>query len=251
MTREHFFPEWLIDYAEVHRRGIDWLGRKGVHPGKATVPLCGECNNLFGTILEGPVSQIFRALDDNQPISDFDAELLVRWMWKFEGLQFFCFAEPEQVYTRKFCLRDRVTKPEPFAEVRDKMMLALATSHANDPGRGDWPMGLDTPAGEDAITMSGVFKRVSIITSFALFDELIPDLYGKYKFGPIPTDRTAPVFSPPCSFPFSRGATDMAQFIGEQLSVAHAEFGRRMTSARRGAFPQIIPVRKRVELPPT
>jgi hypothetical protein len=68
----------LIEYGDVSRRGIEWLGRKGINPGNATVPLCSECNNLFSTVLEGPVSPIFRTLDNDQPISDFNAELLVR-----------------------------------------------------------------------------------------------------------------------------------------------------------------------------
>jgi hypothetical protein len=232
------------------RRGIEWLGRKRINPGNATVPLCSECNNLFGTVLEGPVSRIFRTLDNNQPISDLDAELLVRWMWKFEGLQFHVFAEPEEAYTTKYSLRDRATKPDAFAEVRKDMMLALAMSHANDPGRGDWPMGLDTPVGGDAITMSGVFRRVAIISSLAQFDDLIPSVYGKYKFGRTPADRTAPVFLPPCSFLFSRGATDLTQEVGAALSYAHAEWGR---SIKEGGVARsaIIPVRHRVELPPT
>jgi hypothetical protein len=250
MTHEHFFPKWLIEYADVTRRGIEWLGREAVSPDKATVPLCSECNNLFGTVLEGPVSRIFRALDNDQPISDLDAELLVRWMWKFEGLQFHVFAKPEDHYTQKYSLRDRVTKPHAFAEARADMMLAIATSHANDPGRGDWPLGLDTPVGENALTMSGVFRRVAIITSLERFDELITPVYGKYKFGQIPVNRTVPVFSPPRSFLFSKGATNLTQGVGALLSAAHDEWGR--TIMERGIGPSaIIPIRNRVELPPT
>jgi hypothetical protein len=250
-TQEHFFPKWLIKYADVHREGISWLGKKGLNPDKATVPLCDECNNLFGTILEGPVSTIFRALDAEQPISDHDAELLVRWMWKFEGLQWFLYAQPEQVYSLKYSLRDRVTRPEPFAEIRQNLLLAVATCHANDPGFEDWPLGIDTPPGEDAITMSGVFKRIAIITSLADFTDQIPDVYGKYIFGSVPADRTEPMFSPPRSFPFAKGAIETTKITAARLSVAHTELGKAVRERGPGASLQIFPVRKRVELPPT
>lgn len=251
MTQEHFFPKWLTEHADVHREGISWLGMEGVSPDKATIPLCDECNNLFGTVLEGPVSAVFRVLDAEQPISDEQAELLVRWMWKFEGLQWYMHAQPEHVYTQKYCLRDRVTRSEPFAEIRQRLLLAIATCHANDPGFDDWPLGLDTPPGENAITMSGVFKRVAIITSLADFADQIPDVYGKYMFGPVPADRTKPVFSPPCSFPFAKGAIETTKMTAAKLSVAHAELSEAMRERGPGLSPQIIPVRKRVELPPT
>jgi hypothetical protein len=82
-------------------------------------------------------------------------------------------------------------------------------------------MGLDTPVGEDAITMSGVFRQVAIISSLAQFDDLIPSVYGKYKFGRTPADRTAP----------TRGATDLTQEVGVALSYAHAEWGRTIKEA--------------------
>jgi hypothetical protein len=132
MTQEHFFPAWLIAHADVRRDGIDWIERSGVDPSKAMIPLCDECNNAFGTILEGPVSAIFRAIDAGQAISDLDAELLVRWTWKFEGLQWHMFASPEHLYTETYSLRDRITTPRAFDEIRTRMLLAMATCHAND-----------------------------------------------------------------------------------------------------------------------
>jgi hypothetical protein len=251
MTQEHFFPKWLIEYAEVHREGISWLGKDDVSADSATVPLCDECNNLFGTLIEGPVSKLFRTLDADQPISDYDAELLVRWMWKFEGFQWAIYARPEEAYSHKYRLRDRVTQPEPFAEIREHMVLALATLRANDPGFEDWPLGIDTPPGEDAITMSGVFRRVAIITSLTQFADEIPDTFGKYLFGKPPPDRHVPVFSPPCSFPFAKGAIELTQSTATRLSVLHTQFGREARQSSTGNSNPIIPVRYRVELPPT
>ena len=64
MTKEHFFPQWLIDRAEVHHEGITWLDGQTIDPDKATIPLCSTCNETFGTILEGPVAEIFRQLGE-------------------------------------------------------------------------------------------------------------------------------------------------------------------------------------------
>ena len=95
MTKEHFFPRWLIESAQVHHEGITWLDGQTVDPDKATIPLCRACNEAFGTTLEGPVAEIFRQLEQGASISEEEAEVLVRWLWKFEGLQWTagpCFA---------------------------------------------------------------------------------------------------------------------------------------------------------------
>jgi hypothetical protein len=253
MSREHFFPRWLIEHADVRTDGIDWLGKSRVAPEQATLPLCADCNNAFANNLEGPVSAIFRALDAGEPISDLDAELLVRWMWKFEGLHWSLYAGPAARYTDKWTLLERVTKPDAFRQIRERLVLALATCNANDPGFSDWPLGVDTPPGDDAITMSGVFKRVAIITSLVDFVDDIPDTFGKYVFGEAPPDRNAKVFSPPCSFIVAEGAIAATKVTAARLAERHLSFGQEMRArmANEHDVPAIMPVRFRVELPPT
>src|SRR5262245_9695115 len=79
----------------------------------ATLPLCEECNNDFGVQLERPVSLIFEALEAGEGITDKEAELLVRWLWKFEGM--FWSAEnhthPELLYSDRWTLKERVLGP--------------------------------------------------------------------------------------------------------------------------------------------
>jgi hypothetical protein len=250
ITREHFFPGWLIEHADVRRDGIDWLGKRGVAPEKATVPLCEECNNAFANVLEGPVSSILRAIDAGEALSDLDAELVVRWMWKFEGLQWALYAASDRRYTEKWSLCDRITKPHAFADIRTRLLLAMATCYANDPGVEDWPLGLDTPPGDDAITMSGVFRRVAIITSLIDFANEIPDVFGKYMFGSVPADRHAKVFLPPCSFLTANGAIATTKATALRLSSAHQRLGRELREQAGTHFSEIVPVRYRVELPP-
>lgn len=83
ITREHFWPQWLI--AQARPLSVRWRDKR-VKPKSATVALCADCNAAFGRELESPVAKIFSDLQSGLGVSDFEAELLVRWLWKFEGL---------------------------------------------------------------------------------------------------------------------------------------------------------------------
>jgi hypothetical protein len=251
MTQEHFFPNWLIEFAGVRHEGIRWLeGKRNVDPKSATIPLCDECNNAFGVTLEGPVSSIFRSLRAGNAISDEDAELLARWLWKFEGSQWGLHAHqmPGARYTERYTLRERVTSHEAFAEIRPRLLLAVATCHANDPGFKDWPLGLDPPPGEDAIHMSGVFGEIALITTLAEFAHAIPDVFGKYEFGPLPADRNAPAFLPPCAFLTANGAIQTTVEVAQRLCELHGNLAQQKN--RPPAAKIIMPPRRRIELPP-
>ncbi|MDH2342734.1 hypothetical protein [Bradyrhizobium sp. SSUT77] len=248
MTKEHFFPQWLIECAKVHHEGITWLDGQTVDPDKATIPLCAHCNETFGTSLEGPVAEVFRQLEQGAALSENEAELLVRWLWKFEGLQWAAATnKPEGLYTRRYTLRERAAEANAFNEVRADMLLAVALTHSNDPDFNDWPMGLDTPPSENALTMSGVFGRVALICSLAEFADEIPDVYGKYRFDAPVGGRDTKLFLPPMSFPLSKGAIDTTREVGLRLALLHDEWGRRGWLRRDRAV--IIPARPRVELP--
>ena len=126
-------------------------------------------------------------------------------------------------------------------------MLAVALTRNNDPTHRDWPMGLDTPPSENALTMSGVFGRIALICSLAHFANDIPDVYGKFRFGAPVTDRANKVFLPPMSFIYAGGAINMTREVGVRLAILHDEWGRRgWLRKERGV---IIPSRPRVELP--
>ncbi|MDO9560913.1 MAG: hypothetical protein Q7J60_04770 [Bradyrhizobium sp.] len=186
-------------------------------------------------------------MEQGASISEDEAELLVRWLWKFEGLQWAVMTNrPEGLYTRRYTLRDRVATPDAFNEVRADMVLAVALTRNNDPAHRDWPMGLDTPPSENALTMSGVFGRIALICSLAHFADDIPSVYGKFHFGAPASDRANKVFLPPMSFIYSNGAIELTREIGHQLAIAHDEWGRRESRRERDV---IIPDRARVELP--
>ena len=105
------------------------------------------------------------------------------------GFQWSLYASSDRRYTEKWTLRDRITQPHAFAEIRSRLLFAITVCHANDPGFDDWPLGIDPPPGEDAISMSGVFHRVAIVTCLVTSRMDIPDVFGKYAFGTAPLDR--------------------------------------------------------------
>src|SRR5262249_4855659 len=144
------------------------------------------------------------------------------------------------------------TNPRAFEEIRPRMMLALAMCRTNDEGFVDWPLGLDTMPGDSSLTMSGVFRRVAIVTSLVDFAGIIPDVFGKYAFGNPPTDRSVKSFVPPCSFVTANAAIEMTKKVAARLTKLHDEFAAEAWRERAAAFPgrSVIPVRKRIELPP-
>jgi hypothetical protein len=147
MSQEHLFPKWLIDYASVRKEGIRWIGKKRVDPDKATIPLCRECNGALSQSLESPVAAIFRAIDRGESLSDRDCEVVVRWLWKFEGLEWHLnyVDTPQARYTDSHTLVERVTTSAPFEQVRKDMVVAISRIKSNDEGFEDWPLGLDMP----------------------------------------------------------------------------------------------------------
>src|SRR4051812_27942498 len=103
MTREHFWPQWLIERAAP--RSVRWHANR-INAKSATVALCKDCNASFGSELESPMAKIFSDVESGLGLSDFEAELLVRWLWKFEGLSWLQ-THSRHTYSHAFSLRDR------------------------------------------------------------------------------------------------------------------------------------------------
>src|SRR5215217_7800644 len=110
MNQEHFWPQWLISRTGTHKTGVRFDRQKKINPRKLVVPLCISCNSDFGRELESPVSVIFSDIEAGRGISDLEAELLIRWLWKFEGLAW-CFSNPTATYNQRVTIRERVLQP--------------------------------------------------------------------------------------------------------------------------------------------
>jgi len=219
MTKEHLFPQWLIERSGTATTGIRWLDRKWVPAKAATIPLCARCNRDFGNELESPVSRIFSDLESGQGLSDAEAELLVRWLWKFEGLAW-TYYHPHGIYTKKYTLRQRVLKP--IDQIRGSLVLAIGMIDNIDPSFGDAPMGIDSFNLHNAIFVAGVFLRVALMVLLDDFASIVPPEFSQYHFAAKPDGSTnAKLFYPKVGFRNDTEAVMKTCLVAKTLSKLH------------------------------
>ena len=181
MNKEHLFPKWLILKTNTHNTGIRWGDKRKIPALKATLPLCQECNSLFGKELEAPVSKLFDEIEKQKGISDLDAELLIRWLWKIYGLAWVA-AHPHDKYTSIYTIKERVLRPIDF--IRENLVLAVSLIEALHPESIDWPMGVDSNTSKDAIFVSGVFSKIALMVLLDPFAYLVPKHFSLYHLAP-------------------------------------------------------------------
>lgn len=215
-NKEHLSPGWLIKMTGTDKTYIRWLGRK-VHGLSATIPLCEECNSDFGNEIETLVAQIFRDLEAGKGITDYEAELLVRWMWKFEGMLWHLLNE-KGVYSDVYTLKERVLSD--LDSIRPHLTLAIAKISDIDPSHGDKPMGIDSINHRSAIFVSGVFSKLAIMVSHREFDDFIPRKFSIYHLKDI-ADNKAKVFFPDTYFEDDNKAVYVTYTASPLLSALH------------------------------
>lgn len=219
ITKEHFWPRWLATRTGTHKTGVPWLGEKRITAYSAKLPLCSRCNRDFGTHLEGPVSQIFDDLETGNGISDTEAEILVRWLWKFEGLAW-RFMDPEGTYSQKYTIRERVLNP--IDEIREQLVLAIALIEEIDPNFRDAPMGIDSMNRVNAIFVSGVFSRIAILVVHSMAETEIPGSFSLYHLLPSRgAESNTKLFFPKTGFEKCTDAVATMTLISPHLSYLH------------------------------
>jgi hypothetical protein len=219
MNKEHFWPQWLIRRTGTHKTGVRFDEAKFINPRKMTIPLCIKCNTDFGRELEDPTRRIFDDLEVGAGLSDAEAELLIRWLWKFEGLAW-CIANPQGEYTEKYTLRDRVLLP--IDEIRGQLTLAVSLASAINPEYGDAPMGLDSFNRENAIFVSGVFSRVALMVLLRKFETQVPENFSIYRLAPrTALGRDAKLFFPQTGFETCADAVRVTRTSSLYLSYLH------------------------------
>jgi len=218
-TKEHIFPKWLIERTGTDNTGIKWICGYYIPASAATIPLCKKCNHDFGEALESPVSRIFYNLESGIGISDNEAEVLIRWLWKFEGLAWHLF-NPIGTYTRKYSLRERVLQP--IDEIRGELVLAISLISEIDPDYGDAPMGIDSFNELNAIFVAGVFLKIAIMVLLNDFTEMMPENFSLYRLSSNRGELAdAKFFYPKIGFQNDTEAVNLSQIIGRQLSKLH------------------------------
>lgn len=183
MNKEHIFPKWLLQHTKTQKDTFDWIYGK-VPADQATVPLCVDCNTQLGTELEGPVCAIFKAIEEGRGFNDNDAELLVRWMWKINGLLYWSICNENWEYGF-ISLKKHVLSH--IAQPRGRISLAISLIEDPDEGYGCSPVGLDASPVFSNIYAVGVFSKLCIAVIHTNFAGYIDqDKFTIYKLSDIP-----------------------------------------------------------------
>ena len=180
------------------------------------------------------MSRIFPAIEAGRGLSDKDAETIVRWLWKFEGLAwaYSKLDEPQWHYSDRWTLLQRVLET-PLGELRSHLVVAIGLANQNGDGFSDWPMGLDTPISEtDGIFMSGVFRRIAVMVSLDEFAELIPAGFAQYALNPEASAENIQVFFPPTTFPTCTDAVQVTTRASTAMKAAHEQYARNQNENR-------------------
>ena len=226
MNQEHVYPEWLIRHTGTNKTSIRRVGGNKVNPLSATLPLCVECNKVFGKELEIPVSKIFNDLESKKGISENEAELLIRWLWKIDGLFWIAF-NPKGNYSHTYTLRQRVLQP--LDSIRSKLLLAVALINNIDPTFGDKPLGIDSHCTSDAIFVAGVFSQVALMVVYESFKDMIPSSYSTLKLKNSPDSLSnGKFFYPKVGFKDDVEAVGVSGLASKELSIAHDLFAKKL-----------------------
>lgn len=200
-----------------------------MNPRTFTIPLCRKCNNDLGASIEGPVSHIFEDLESGQGISDNEAELLIRWLWKFERIAW-SLCNPNGTYNDRRTIRNRVMSPLDD-EVRGELTLAIALVETIDPDFGDAPMGIDSKTEESAIYVAGVFSRIAMMVVLRELESEVPPQFSLYQLAHRDApDRSAKLFFPKTGFRDCVQAVGVTFQSARYLSYAHDFLSRNMNA---------------------
>lgn len=235
MNKEHLWPKWLIKKTGTNQTLVKWEGKE-VNPMNTTLPLCVKCNADFGERLEGPLKQIFEDLELGKGISDQEAELVIRWLWKLEGINWI-LGFPDGVYSSKYTLRQRVLRP--LDTIRGHLTLAIALCEEIDPKFGDSPMGIDSRCVHSAIFVSGVFLKIAVMVVLQLFEHLIPDSFSQYRLKPkADACSGAKLFYPQIGFKRCTEAVSVTMLASVKLTALHDKFA--LGAINSGCLPEDI-----------
>jgi len=220
MSEEHSFPMWLIERARI-TKGIYWAGKKGVDPRRCVIPLCAECNQLLGKELESPTAYSVRELESGKGLTDNQCEILVRWLWKAEGI-LWCGMHPSEQYSQLLTLKERALGAG-FANIKPGLVLAVALIKPVD-GKDDLPMGFDSPVGgQNSIFVSGVFCNTAIMVCLRQYEFLIPPMFSRHHFVMQSENRDENIFFPDTTVLNHKDAVEIASKASAMLWIKHEE----------------------------
>ena len=172
------------------------------------------------------MSRILDDIEAGRGLSDNEAETVVRWLWKLDGLLWH-ISNPTRDYSPLYTLRERVLKP--LDGIRGELILAIALCERIDPKYRDAPMGIDSGEG-DGIFVSGVFSRTAMMVVLRAFVDLIPAGFSKHRLGASRGEPTADakLFYPGTTFPTDTELVGVTWQSSHCLTAAHEEWAHKL-----------------------
>jgi hypothetical protein len=228
ITREHFWPLWLVELTRTGLTPVWWIPGHKVIPYSTTIPLCKRCNDDFNLELEVPAQRILRDVLAGRGLSANEAEVLVRWLWKFEGLAW-RLEHPSGVYAvNGRTLRDRVLSR--IDTMRSELVLAISLVERIDDGFSDEPMGLDSTNDSNAVFVAGVFSRVAIMSLMRVYSYGLPNGFTVIDMPALgAVDADSKLHFPRATFPTCTDAVVYMRITAPQLAHLHDKTFESMT----------------------
>ena len=165
MNKEHIFPQWLLHRAKARKDLFSSL-YGNIPADQITVPLCEDCNSRLGKELELPVARVFETIESGKGFNDYEAELLIRWIWKITGIFYWSICNDHWKYGG-ITLEDHVLSRIPYP--RDRLSLAVSLIQDPDEEFGCAPVGLDTFSFYSNIYAAGVFSKICMAVFYSGF----------------------------------------------------------------------------------
>lgn len=202
-SREHVFPKWLLEISNTKQAPFQWLCKPFITGQKCTIPLCIECNNTLGIELEDKVKDIFTNIELGNGFNDYEAELLIRWMWKIVGL---LFRTVIPTYSPNVTVKQHVLSQ--ISQPRDRLSIAISIIKDGYVNYDFTPIGISSIGHYSSIYCAGILSHLSIIVLYTKFIDRIPNNWGVYTLSKTPLMMNPnKKFYPPVGFENGNVAT--------------------------------------------
>ena len=165
MNKEHFYPQWLLRRTKT-QKDLFSSPYGEIPADQITVRLCKDCNSKLGKELESPVSKVFDCIESGKGFNDYEAELLIRWMWKITGVFYWSICNDRWKYgaiTLKERVLSRISYP------RDRLALAISLIHDSEENFGCAPVGLDVFPLFSNVYAAGVFSKLCLVVLYSSY----------------------------------------------------------------------------------
>lgn len=225
MNKEHFYPQWLLKRTNTQQDLF--ASPNGKIPAiSLTVPLCEECNSRLGEELEAPVSIVFDSIESGKGFNDYEAELLMRWMWKINGVFYWSICNEHWKYglfTLKEHVLSRIVQP------RERLSIAISLIEDANENFGCAPVGMDSFSFYSNIYAAGVFSKICIVVFYSEFSHYFDkNVWTLYTLSNTPMVlNPANKIYPKCGFlKGSQAIGYVKEFFGSNSPIYYAHEAR-------------------------